>query len=170
MGLQDDRKWVHTRSRACVLIVQEHRPVMTVTQRFCMNFVVGKLVASAGVIRVRRSLSTRLATWVTCILLLYKWKLRLSNLVLPILKQSGGCDVGVYQGSIVLRLSPARQLTFRLSSTSPLSPHMDAFFVISTPIIASPESETSSSSEFDETIVDTDSFGYIGWHSGCVIS
>ena len=47
---------------------------------------------------------------------------------------------------------------------------MDAFFVISTPVIASPESETSSSSEFDETIVDADSFGYIGWHSGCVIS
>ena len=78
--------------------------------------------------------------------------------------------MGVYQGSVALRLSPATPLTFRLSSTSPLSPDMDAFFIISTPVIASPESETSSSSEFDETIVDTDSFGYIGWHSGCVIS
>ena len=76
----------------------------------------------------------------------------------------------IYQGSVALRLSPVRQLTFRPSSISPLSPDMDALFVISTPIIASPESETSSSSEFDETIVDMDSFGYIGWHSGCVIS
>nr|WBU87306.1 pheromone precursor [Ganoderma boninense] len=49
---------------------------------------------------------------------------------------------------------------------------MDAFFVISAPVIASPTSESapSSSSEFDETIVDRDSFGYIGWHSGCIIS